>query len=148
MARKTDEQMRQVIAKRFLHAMAYNRETFKDKVEEHVGGALLEFYKATLAKKVGQTKWVQHWMSEVRTLLDRNLVTVLRHEIRGFKDRRKALVEVVAAMKMKDAGYRRSAEHIIMRDYKIKKLNADLTDADTEAFWTRVSAAIDVGMAE
>lgn len=39
------------IAKRFLQAMAYNRETFKDKVEEHVGGAYLEFYKATLANR-------------------------------------------------------------------------------------------------
>lgn len=83
------------IAQRFLQAMAYNRSTFKDKVEEHISGALLEFYKATLAQKAGQSKWVTHWTSEVRTPLDRNLVAVMRHEIKGFKDRRKAVAEVI-----------------------------------------------------
>jgi hypothetical protein len=80
--------------------------------------------------------------------VDRNLVTVLRHEIRGFKDRKKALVEVITALKAKDAGYRRSAERIILRDYKLKKLRAELSDADAAAFWARVDAAVDVGLAE
>jgi hypothetical protein len=43
---KKDEEMKKRIAQRILLSMAYNRETFKDKVEEHVSGALLEFYKA------------------------------------------------------------------------------------------------------
>ena len=145
---KNDDAAARRVAARVLRAMAYDRETFKDKVEEHVGGALLEFYKATLAKKIGQTKWVQHWNTEVRNLLDRNLVTVLRHEVRGSWDRRKALAEVVAALKKKDAGYRRSAERIVMRDYRLPKLKAELVDADTKAFWARVDAALEVGLAE
>lgn len=135
------------IAKRFLQAMAYNRETFKDKVEEHVGGAYLEFYKATLAKKIGQSQWVQHWTTEVRNLLDRNLVTVIKHEVRGFKDRRKALVEVIVGLKAKDESYRRSAEHVVKRDYKLTKLPSKLDDKDTEAFWAHVDAAIEAGFA-
>ncbi|MBI2372374.1 MAG: hypothetical protein HYV07_00105 [Deltaproteobacteria bacterium] len=51
---------------RIIQAMAWNREAFKNRVEEHLGGALLEFYKAQLAEKNGQTKWVRHWRSEVR----------------------------------------------------------------------------------
>ena len=126
------------IAKRFLQAMAYNRETFKDKVEEHVGGAYLEFYKATLAKKNGQTKWVQHWMTEVKQLVDRNLAFEILHPIRGFKDRSKAFTEAVAEIKAGDARYRRYAETTIIQDYKLKRLKVGLDDADTTAFWARV----------
>lgn len=148
MRRPDDDAMHRRVAQRVLLAMAYDRETFKDKVEEHIGGALLEFYKATLAKRIGKTEWVQHWTTEVKNLLDRNLVTVLRHEIRGFKVRKKALDEVITALKAKDVGYRRSAERIILRDYKLKKLTAELSDTDTAAFWERVEAAVDVGLAE
>ena len=38
---------------RFLLAMAYTREDFKNKAEEYVGGAILEFYKTTLVTKLG-----------------------------------------------------------------------------------------------
>jgi len=145
--KKSSEMARRVAAK-VLHAMAYNREAFKDKVEEHVGGAWLEFYKATLATRIGQKQWVTHWNTEVRNLLDRNLVSVLRHEIRGFKDRRKALEEVLAALKAKDAGYRRSAEYIIKRDYKLSKLKAEIDDKDSDAFWVRVDTAVEAGLAE
>lgn len=41
---------------RLLTAMAYNREDFKDKVEEKVGGALLEHYQAALATRNEQTR--------------------------------------------------------------------------------------------
>jgi len=125
--------------------MAYSRETFKDKVEEHTGGALLEFYKAQLAEKNGQTKWVAHWRTEVSTLLDRNLVVVFQHEVRGFKDTLKAANEVFTALKSKDAGYRRIAENTIKRDYGITKVRIHLDDMDTEAFWDRVAGALAVG---
>lgn len=135
------------VAARFLRSMAYNRETFKDKVEEHIGGAYLEFYKAALATKNGQKEWVTHWMTEVRNLLDRNLFTVIKHEVRGFKDRRKALAEVIALMKLKDDSYRRAAEHVVKRDYKLPKLKTTLDDNDTAAFWKRVEDAVEVGFA-
>jgi hypothetical protein len=62
------------INEKLLTAMAYNREAFKDKVEEKVGGALLEYYKAYLARQAGQKRWVEHWESEVNRLLDTELV--------------------------------------------------------------------------
>ncbi len=135
------------IAKRFLQAMAYDRETFKDKAQECIGCAYLEFCKATLARKNGRSQWVPYWMAEVQTLLDRNLVTVIKHEVRGFKDRRKALAEVIASLKAKDMSYRASAEHVVKRDYKLTKLTSKLDDKDTEAFWARVEEAIEIGFA-
>lgn len=127
--------------------MAYDRETFKNRVEEKIVGAYLEFYKATLAKKNGQTKWVQHWMTEVRTLLDQGLVGVIKYDIRGFKNKRKAIAEVTARLRTKDESFRRSAEHVVKRDYGVKKIKSGLDDKDTAAFWNRVAAAIEIGFA-
>jgi hypothetical protein len=142
-----DEHITRKVAERFLRAMAWDRETFKDRVEEHVIGAYLEFYKATLGRKNGKTKWVDHWMTEVRGLLDRNLVGAIRHDIRGFKDKRKALAEVVARLKMKDEGFRRSAERVVIRDYGLKKIKVEIDDTDTAAFWKRVEDAVEIGFA-
>jgi hypothetical protein len=90
--------------------------------------------------------WIDHWFKEVHTLLDRNLVAVMRHGIKGFKDRRKALDEIFAEMKTRDVGYRRSADFIIKKDYKLKDLKVKIDDADTTAFWKRVADAIDAGL--
>jgi len=138
----------QKVVARMLEAMAYNRQTFKDRIEEHIGGAILEFYKATLAKKNGETRWVQHWMTEVHTLLDHNLVLVITHEIRGFKDVRKAYNEVVTAIAAKDESYRGIAERQIKRDFKRSELEVPLDDADTAAFWERVNTAAEDAFAE
>jgi hypothetical protein len=121
--------------------MAYDRNAFKDKVEEHVSGALLEFCKATLAKKNGQTRWIIHWMSEVSTLLNRNLVLVLAHSVRGIngtKGKRKACDEVFKLLRDKNDQYKRIAEGIIKNDYKLTKLKHSLDDRDTNAFWQKV----------
>ena len=134
----------QKVADRILTAMAYDRTTFQDKVEEHIGGALLEFYKARAASKNGQTKWVQHWMSEVNTLLNRNLVAALLHSIRGFKDRAKAFATVEQAIRAKDAGYRGAAERVVCRDFGLTKLRTHLSDEDTAEFWGKVKAAREV----
>src|SRR2546422_9159334 len=93
-----------------LTAMAYDRETFKDKVEEKAGGALLEHYKACLARATRQTKWVEHWETEVDRLLNTELVVVLLHSIKGFKDRKKAAREVLDHLRSLDTRYRRAAE--------------------------------------
>ena len=131
------------VAVRVLEAMAYSRSVFKDKVEEHLGGALLEHYKAQLASKNGHTKWVRHWRTEVRNLLTRSFVAVLLHGIRGFKDRRKALDEVVAYIKSKDVGYRRAATNQILRDFKLKGVDEPLDDLDSNAFWTEVEKIVE-----
>ena len=62
-----------------LTAMAYRREQFKDRVEEKLGGALLEHYKAVLARLSRQTRWVQHWEREADRLVRQEL-PVVGHE--------------------------------------------------------------------
>jgi hypothetical protein len=149
MPTKEDNDLVIKIAKRIIMSMAYNREVFKDKVEEHVGGALLEFYKASLAKKnIGRDPWIDHWLKEVRQLLDVNLVIALKHGIKGFKDRKKALNEVIGRLQAKDLSYRKSAELIIKKDYKIRDLTKGLDNRDTVTFWKRVQDAIEVGLVE
>lgn len=134
------------VAARVLRAMAYSRNAFKNKLEEHIGGAYLEFYKARLAQKNGQTKWVEHWNTEVRQLLDRNLVAAMLHEIRGFKDRRKAYDEVRVALKVKDAGYRKAAESTVLNDYGLRKVRVPLDARDTADFWLLVERAAENGL--
>lgn len=134
------------VATRILRAMAYDRNAFKDKLEEHIGGAYLEFYKARLAEKNAQTKWVDHWKGEVRQLLDRNLVAAMLHEIRGFKDRRKAYEQVRAAMKAKDVGYRKAAQNTVLKDYGLRKVRVPLNDDDTADFWKLVERAAENGL--
>lgn len=73
-------------------AMAYRREDFKNKVGEKVGGALFEYYKATLASSSGQTRWVQHWRSEVERLIETELVIVLLHRSKDSRTARRLLV--------------------------------------------------------
>jgi hypothetical protein len=128
-------------ATKVLAAMAYPREDFKNKVEEHLGGALLEFYKARLARRNGDTKWVIHWNTEVRSLVERSFVAALLRRIRGFSDRRRALNEVIASFKEDDPSYRRAATSIAKRDFGGTKFEVALSDADIDAFWALVDAA-------
>lgn len=86
--------------------MAYDRETFNNKVSERIAEALVTFYTAQLARKNGHTKFVRHWRSEVIALLQRSLVVVLLHDIKGFKVRKKAVDKVTAYIKRKDQAYR------------------------------------------
>ena len=137
----TNQTLEERVAARYIDAMAYKREDFKNKVQSHLTGAIVEFYKATLATKNGQTKWVQHWMSEVKQLVDRNLAFEILHPIRGFKDRSKAFAQAVAEIKAGDASYRRYAETTIKKDYKLTKLKVGLDDTDTLTFWARVDEA-------
>ena len=129
-------------AEDIIEAMAYDREQFKNKVEEKVGGALLECYKAALATLEGKVRWVQHWQAEADRLIDSELVVVLLHSIKGFKDRRKAAMEVVQQLRSVDNQYRRAAEHIIRRDYGLKRLRAGITDEITEEFYRSVQSVI------
>ena len=78
--------------------MAYRRSDFKNKVESPLTGAIVEFYKARLARKNGQTRWVEPWLSEVRRLVGTDLVAELLHPIRGFTDRRKGALPGGIAM--------------------------------------------------
>lgn len=121
--------------------MAYDRAKFRDKVREYVGGAWLEFYKARLAEKNGQTKWVRHWKTEVKVLLERSLVAALLYPIKGFKDRSKAFEAELAELKKSDSGYRTTAENTILRDYGLRKVRVHLDDQDARDFWDLVERA-------
>ena len=121
--------------------MAYRRDDFKSKVEEHLGGALLDFYKARLARKNGHSKWIDYWTTEAKNLVERSFVVTLLHSIRGFSDRRRALGEVILALREDDASYRRAAESIVKRDFGVRKPRLGLTDEDTEKFWSVVDMA-------
>jgi hypothetical protein len=140
MPRSEDSVIAVRVAKRMLVSMAYKRDDFKNKVQSHLTGAIVEFYKATLAKKNGQTKWVQHWMTEVKNLVERNLVAEILHPIRGFKDRNKAFIEAVEEIKAGDGSYRKYAETTIKKDYKLTKLKVLLDDRDTATFWNKVES--------
>jgi len=129
-------------AEDILTAMAYKREDFKNKVGEKVGGALFEYYKATLASASGQTRWVQHWRAEVKRLIETELVIALLHPIRGFKDRKKAARAIIAEIQAIDAQYRRAAEQTIQRDYGLKRLRAQITDKDTENLYQMVERVL------
>jgi len=126
-----------------LAAMAYNRETFKDRAEEKLGGALLEHYKATLARLNRQTRWVEHWESEARRLIDTELAVVLLHSIKEFRDRSKAVAEVIRHVKDIDREYRRAAERTVQRNYGLKKLRYPIADEDTQAFYAMVQQVVD-----
>jgi len=129
------------VAARVLYAMAYDRATFRSKVRQHVSGAWLEFYKARLAEKNGQTKWVRHWKTEVKTLLERSLVAELLYPIKGFKDRNKAFDAEIAELKKVDSGYRTTARNTVLRDYGLKKVRYELDDEDAADFWKLVERA-------
>ena len=135
------------IADRIVLSMAYNRREFKNKAQEHIGGALIEFYKAALAKKnVGIHPWIDHWMKEVDQLLNRNLAAAIIHPSKGFKDKQKALNEAFAELKTKDLIYRRIAENTVKKDYEIRDITEKLDDNDTNEFWKLVQNAVDLGL--
>jgi hypothetical protein len=121
-----------------LHKMAYSRQQFKNRVEEKVGGALLEFYKAECAQANGFTRWVQHWRTEVERLLG-ELEIVLIHEIRGFRDRNKAFDEVIQYVQGNDRTYRKIAANAVTRNFKAKRLRHGVPAAATETFYAQVT---------
>jgi hypothetical protein len=124
------------------YGYAYDRNTFKDKVEEHLTGARGEFYKAALAKKNRQTDWVQHWESEVWQLLNRSLYAAIVHDVRGCRNKRLAVDQVVASMQTRDDRAQRHAIAIVERDYKMR-VRKFLDGDDTRAFWVLAKEAID-----
>ena len=122
--------------------MAYTRGVFKNKLEECLGGALGEFYKAECAKANGLTKWVDHWLNEADTLLLFAATQVYLHSIRGFKDRRKALAEALAELQRVDMGYRNYAMNTVLRDFQAKKLRQPIPADATARFYALVEERI------
>lgn|SRR5487761_14984 len=122
--------------------MAYRRAVFKDKLQEFIGGALGEFYKAECAKVNGLTKWVDHWTAEVNRLLSYMATQVYLHPIRGFKDRRQALAESLRELQQVDAGYRNYAMNTVVKDYGMKKLKHPIPADAMRRFYAFVEDSV------
>jgi len=124
--------------RQMLLEMAYPRAVFKNKLQEFVGGALGEFYKAECAKANGLTKWVDHWTTEADRLLSFMATQVYLHPVRGFRDRRKALAEALAELTAQDDGYRNYAMNTVVKDYKLRKLKSPIPADATRRFYASV----------
>jgi hypothetical protein len=122
-------------------AMAFDRKTFKNRLQDILGGAITHFYMVKLAELNRQAKWVSHWRGELDRLINMDTVRILVSEIKGNWDKRKALGESLRDVQAADAGYRRVAANYIVKVYGLKKINRQLT-AEVEAeFYSMVREA-------
>lgn len=110
--------------------MAFDRRTFKDRLEEKITGALGEFYKAECAVANGYVRWTEHWYFETKQLLQQLRTLYFLHTIRGFKDRRKALDEVIAFEQSRDLEFKNWAESEVKKDFN----NKDIKPLPPESF--------------
>jgi len=131
------------MAVRILQAMAYDRETFKNKCQHHLIGAIIHFYRIQLAKRAGQKEWTEHWTKEAKRLVEDELLFEIVHQVRGFRDLRKAFNEAVAETQQGDSSFRHSAETTVKDDYGLKKLREGINDQDTKSFWQYVKKHAD-----
>jgi len=130
-----------LLAEKVHRAMAYDRKTFKDRVLEKLGAALMHFYKVRLAELNRQTKWVDHWRAEVERLIYDEFETVLVHPIKGKWDRMRAVAEIVAELRAADSGYRTVAENAVKRNSRLRKANNRLSNAVENEFYNMVQEA-------
>lgn len=117
--------------------MAWDRPTFKNQVEAKIGGALFEFCKAEIAKANKQTRWVQHWQTEVKRLIASELIVVLLHTT-SFKNKNKAFHEVLASLQKIATRYAKSAHNALEKNYFKKKLTKTISDEKLNEFFEHV----------
>ena len=104
---------------KLLFEMAYTRAVYKDELESYLIGAILHFYKVEYAKLNNQTRWIEHWSAEYEQQLKLFKKHIL-HTTRGFRNRRKAALEVLAIVKQEDNNYRRAVQNEVNRDFNQK----------------------------
>lgn len=126
--------------------MAHNREQFKNVIEEHIGCALLEFYKVKLVARNRLAGRAADRIWKIRDRLETGLVVTLLHDIRAFSDRRKAVEEAVAEIKPDDEMSRRVAEKMVSASGTAHRLRTSVTDNDNAEFWTLFDAALKNGL--
>jgi hypothetical protein len=130
-----------------LRSLALTQEHFENRVEDHLGAALIEFYKARAAQKNAETtesrRWARHWKREAQSLIERTLVSDLLHDTRGRWDRWRTLDGVIDSLKAKDEGYRRGAEYLVKRDFGLETLGRAVDERDSKQFWDKVARAIE-----
>lgn len=118
--------------------MAFDRENFKNRLQEYLSGGLLEFYKFRIAQKNQLHVWMAHWLTESERLVNVSYVAALDAEIRGFRSRMKAAAEVWRYIQGKDSLYRRRAVAIVAKDFGVAKLRFHIDDDDMNTFWANV----------
>lgn len=121
--------------------MPFDRKTFKDKLQDVLGGALTHFYMVRLAEQNDQTKWVRHWTTEIDRLINMDTVRVLVSAIKGRWDKHKALAEALADVQAADAGYRRVAANYVKKVYRLKKMDDRLPAQAEQEFYDLVQQA-------
>jgi hypothetical protein len=124
-----------------LLAMAFNRKDFKNKLQDTVAAALTHFYMVNLAQLNHQTKWVQHWQTEIDRLVNMDMVRTLVSEINGHWDKRRALDESIQDVQAADTGYRRVAVNYVKKVYQLKKIQQQPPTDAANVFYTMVSEA-------
>ena len=125
----------------------YSRNDFKNEAEEIIGHAMIRFYEAQLFTKNGHFEFVYHLMLEVRTLIDTSLFILIHRDIHGFKDKRQALDEVIASLKLREMSYRKHGLKFLRRvDFKLAKSRKRINKNDMKAFWLAVSRSIDASL--
>lgn len=136
---KTNE----LLTRKTMQAMAFDRKTFKDKLQDILGGALTHYYMIQLATLNKQTKWVKHWQAEVDRLINMDAVRVLVSRTKGSWDKRKALAASLQDVSAADEAYRRVAANYVSKVYGLKKINRNLPDDIQSDFFAAVELAAD-----
>ncbi|MCS6976562.1 MAG: hypothetical protein NZM31_06070 [Gemmatales bacterium] len=127
---------------RAITAMAPDRKTFKNRLQDILGAALTHFYMVQLAQRNRQTKWVQHWNTEIDRLIHMDLVRILVSAINGGRwDKRKALAESLQDVQAADQGYRKVAANYIAKVYRLRKIEARLPQGMERSFYAAVQEA-------
>ena len=122
--------------------MAYDRKTFKSRMLGVLSGALTHYYMIELAANNKQTKWVDHWSSELERLINLDLVTIVVTAIKGRWDKRKAVSETLADLASEDRSYRRIAANYVAKVYRLKKLDRQLPADVQDAFYAMVEESV------
>lgn len=78
-----------------LTEMSYDRDSFKNKIQEKVVGALREQAFVLLATLNGEVQWVKHKKTEIERLLLELEDTLNFVEIKGKWDKKKAAIEAI-----------------------------------------------------
>ena len=125
--------------------MAYDRDAFKNAIEEHIGFALLEFYRAKLAMRSRSAGWTADRIAKICDRLERSIVVTILHDIRGFTDRHGAIEEAINEVKRDDEKFRRVADAMILTASKARRLRTSISDEDSSEFWVFLDAAVEVG---
>ena len=129
------------VADRVLQTMAFNRKSFKDRTLSILSGAITHFHMVQLAQLNHQSKWVQHWRSEIDRLVNMDFVVAILTEIKGKWDKRKAIQETLADIRSAEHRYINAAANYVAKVYKLKKIHRLVPQGIAEEFYDMVNEA-------